>query len=92
MQLESESVTLYSDEIQQIVRSYDWPKNLVVEIIEYEDYLGFRLFRDNFETFDGVEKEQIAKMVGAAIFAVRQKGCPCYMEVVKGDGKRVRGS
>lgn len=84
--------TLYSEEIKELVRSYSWPKNLIFEIVEYRDplpHLGFRLFRDNFETFDGVDKEVIAKMVGAAIVAVREKGCPCYLEVSKGDGRNV---
>lgn len=85
-------MTLYSDEVKALLRSYDWPTGLIVDIIEYSDYIGVRLHRDNFETFDGVDKQFIAKQVGAAIEAVRKRGCPCYMEVVKGDGKSVRGS
>lgn len=82
-------MTLYSDEIKQLFRHYQWPTGLIVDIIEYPDYLGVRLYRDNFETFDGVDKQFIARQIGASIEAVRKKGCPCYMEVVKGDGKNV---
>lgn len=85
-------MTLYSDEIKSLLRNYNWPAGLVVDIIEYSDYLGMRLYRDNFETFDGVDKQFIAKQVGGAIEAVRKRGCPCYMEVVKGDGKNVSGA
>jgi len=80
---------LYSDEAKRVLHSYEWPADLVIEIVEYEDHMGFRLFRDNFESFDGVDKEFIAKQVGGAITAVRKLGCPMYLEVSRGHGPAV---
>ena len=79
-------MTLYSDEIKELVRSCEWPRRLVLDVIEYPEYLGIRLHRNNFESFSSADKKVIAERVGQVIMAIRSKGCPCYMEVVKGDG------
>lgn len=55
-------------------------------VVEYDEHLALRLYRDNFETFDGIDKEFAAAQVAAAIYRVRQYGCPCYIECVEGNG------
>lgn len=75
----------------KLFRSKDWPKGLAIEMIEYELYIGMRLFRENFETFHGIDKQHIAGLVGNTIQQIRNLGIPCYLEVVKGDGRNARG-
>lgn len=84
-------MTLYSEEVQARLHSYTWPRALIVDVVEYKDHLGLRLYRDNFETFDGVEKEFIAKQINGAITEIRKMGCPIYLEVEKGNGKLQEG-
>lgn len=80
-------MTLYTDEIKQMLselaRTHTLPRGLVFDVVEYEHHLALRLYRDNFETFDGVDKQQIANKIGDIILRIRQKGVPCYMEVEK---------
>lgn len=85
--VDNEPASLYTDEVKKTLSRFTWPKGLIIDVIEYEDHLGLRLYRDNFETFDGVDKEFIAKQVGGAITSVRQRGCPLYMEVAAGNGR-----
>lgn len=81
--------SLYTDEVKQIVRLPQWPDTLAMEVVEYDTHLGLRLFRDNFETFDGVEKEVIAKTIGDVILKVRALGVPMYLEVARGHGPAI---
>lgn len=82
---------LYTKEISQHFHSLRWPKKLKVQIVERKAaddlFLQFILFRDNFETFDGEDKKQIAMMVKEFMEKVRGMGVPIYMEVSKGDGR-----
>lgn len=75
--------TLYTNEIRQYVVSRDWPKGFILEIVEYDSYLGFRVFRDNFVTFSGEEQYQIAMCIKQVMERLRSTGIPCYMEKVE---------
>ena len=79
--------SLYSDEIRRYINTRSWPKRIVWEVIEYEGYLGFRLFRDNFNAFDGEDRMQIAMMVKEIMEKIRKDGVPIYMEVAAGNGR-----
>lgn len=72
--------SLYSDEIRTFIRTRPWPHGLQWEIVEYEGYLGFRFFRDNFNSFDGEERYHIAMMVKEVMEKIRGDGIPIYME------------
>lgn len=85
-------MTLVSSEVKQILRLPQWPKGLVIEIVEYEFHISLRLYRDNFERFDGTDKRHIAGLVGETINRIRGIGVPCYLEVEKGDGSVLSGS
>jgi hypothetical protein len=79
--------SLYSNEIRQFFQSRDWPKGLRATIAEEEHNLNFVLFRDNFNSFDGEDRLQIAMMVKEFMEKVRGMGVPIYMQVAKGDGQ-----
>lgn len=72
--------TLYTDEIKTFVHTRDWPIGLILDVVEYEDYLGFRFYRDNFIQFDGEAQRQIAATVKEVMEKIRGMGIPCYME------------
>lgn len=80
-------MTLYSDEIRALVRNTGFPKGLRHDIVEYDDYLALRFYRDNFETFDGVDKERTATQIQQLFAKVRGMGCPFYLEVAPGHGR-----
>lgn len=89
-------MTLYSDEVKRIVKSYDWPPGERLKI-EFQDawlgqsqYLIFRIFRDNFSSFDGIEQLRIAKMIGDLIPRLNSMGIPTRFDVAPGDGRIVR--
>lgn len=84
-------MTLVTEEVKKILRLPEWPSGLIIELVEYEHYISLRLFRDNFESFDGEDKRHIAGIVGQTIKKIRDIGIPCYLEVEKGDGN-VSGS
>lgn len=54
-------------------------------------YLQFVVFRDNFNSFDGEDRLQIAMMIKEFMEKVRGMGVPIYMEVAKGDGREATG-
>lgn len=74
------SNTLYTPEIKAFVHSRDWPRGLIIDVIEYEYHLGFRFYRDNFIQFDGEAQRQIASTVKEVMEKIRGLGIPCYME------------
>lgn len=78
--------SLYTDEVKLIVRSVKFPKGLRADVVEYKDYLGFRLYRDNFESFSGEDKLFISAQIKKLFEIVRGYGCPFYLEVEKGNG------
>lgn len=83
--------SLYTAEISQFFKSLAWPKGFKAQIVERtaadDLFLQFIVFRDNFESFDGEDKRQIAMMVKEFMEKVRGMGVPIYMEVAKGDGR-----
>jgi len=85
-------VTLYSDEVRNFIRTRDWPRGLAWEVVEYPDYLGFRLFRDNFNSFDGEDRLQIAMMVKEVMEKIRKDGIPIYMEKMESVHGRNNGT
>lgn len=84
---------LYSPEISVFFKTRRWPKGFKAQIVERtaastgDPYLQFVVFRNNFESFDGEDKKQIAMMVKEFMEKVRSMGVPIYMEVAKGDGR-----
>lgn len=86
------SESLYTKEISQQYHSLQFPKgfkSLVIERVQAETgdpYLNLVIFRDNFESFDGEDKQQIAMMVKELMEKVRKAGVPIYLETMEGDG------
>lgn len=72
--------TLYQPDIKEFVRSREWPKGLIMDVVEYDHHLGFRFYRDNFIQFDMDDQMKIASTVKEVMEKIRNLGIPCYME------------
>lgn len=81
---------MYSNEVRNQLHGITWPKGLIIEVVEYQYYLAFRFYRDNFEKFNGETKYYIAMRIKELMESVRKQGIPCYMEVEEGDGQLAR--
>jgi len=79
--------TLYTKEVRDFIRTRPWPTNLAWMVSEYEEYLQFILFRDNFNSFDGDDQYQIAMKVKEVMEKIRGSGIPIYLEVRAGNGR-----
>lgn len=90
MQSGTESVdnTLVTPDVRQLVRSVTWPKGLVFDVVEYDEYINIRFYRENFNSFSGEDRLRIAQMVGEVITRIRSTGIWCGLEVERGDGRR----
>lgn len=72
--------TLYPNSIREYVRTRDWPKGLVFDVVEYESWLGFRFYADNFATLKGEELVSVAATIKEVMEKIRGLGIPCYLE------------
>lgn len=81
--------SLYTDDIRQVVRSRNWPKSLIWEIVEFEDCLKFKLYRENINSLDHDNKLRLAGILNDTLNTIRDKGVPIYTWVAKGDGRNV---
>lgn len=81
--------SLYSNDMRRFFNTRPWPPTLIWEIVEFEDCLKLRLFRDNINALNSDEKLHLAKLVNETLTSVRNNGVPIYTWVAKGDGRNV---
>ena len=79
-------MTLYTNDIRDFLRDRPWPAGLIWEIVEFEDCLKFRLYRDNINSLTGDEKLHLAKLVNESLSAISKRGVPIFTWVAKGNG------
>lgn len=79
--------SLYSNEIRQYLNDQPWPAGLIWEIVEFEDCLKFRLYRDNINALNSDDKLHLAKLVNESLSSISKKGVPIFTWVAKGDGR-----
>lgn len=76
--------SLYTKEIKDIIYEYDWPKGLLLDIVEKSEPLPalfLRFYRENFEELSESNRQVAAELTAHAIQKIRARGCPCYFEV-----------
>lgn len=81
--------SLYTEDIRQFVRSQAWPKELIWEIVEFEDCLKFKLYRLNINALVHEDKLRLAGTLNDTLNNIRNRGVPIYTWVAKGDGRNV---
>lgn len=56
----------YNEEMRKKLRELKKPMFLLMDVVQYPDFLALRLYEDNFIQFDGVEKEKVIDYVSKA--------------------------
>lgn len=79
--------SLYNHNMKQHLHSLPWPKGFIWEIVEFEDCLKMKVYRDNLNSFDSDQKLLIAKLMGESLRNIFKSGIPIYTWVAKGDGR-----
>lgn len=79
--------SLYSDEIRRFLNTRPWPHGLIWEVVEFDDCLKFRLYRDNINMLNSDDKLHLAKLVNESLSSISKQGVPIFTWVAKGDGR-----
>lgn len=53
--------SLYSIEVRNILHTAPWPKGLRIDVVEYESYLGLKMYREDIIRLDGESHAQLKK-------------------------------
>lgn len=56
----------YNLEMRKKLRELNKPMFLLMDVVQYPDFLALRLYEDNFIQFDGIEKEKVIDYVSKA--------------------------
>jgi hypothetical protein len=56
----------YNQEMKKKLRELNKPMFLLMDVVQYPDFLALRLYEDNFIQFDGIEKEKVIDYVSRA--------------------------
>jgi hypothetical protein len=56
----------YNQEMKKALRELNKPMFLLMDVVQYPDFLALRLYEDNFIQFDGMEKEKVIDYVSKA--------------------------
>ena len=77
---------LFTDEVKQLIDSYmtELPAGVLVDVVEYVEklnpHLAIRVYRDNFDALEGVDKERAVQVIDQMIKGVWRLGIPCFPE------------
>lgn len=63
---EPKKPVFYNEEMKKKLRELKKPMFLLMDVVQYPDFLALRLYEDNFIQFDGVEKEKVIDYVSRA--------------------------
>ncbi len=56
----------YNAEMKKRLRELPKPMFLLMDVVQYPEFLALRLYEDNFIQFDGIEKEKVIDYVTKA--------------------------
>lgn len=78
----------YNEEMKKKIREIKSPTmNLLMDIVQYPDFLAIRLYEDNFIQFDGVKKEMVIDYITKVKKVIESFGVRCELEGVPSDKK-----
>lgn len=81
-------MTAYSAKVQGIFHSIRPPyQGLIVDVIEYPDYLALRVYKSNIESFSESQKVALAEYLYQLRDAIRSE-TRCHIEGVENDPPR----
>lgn len=71
----------YTKEMAQKVREIKRPvTDLMMDIVQYPDFLAIRLYEDNFVMYDGIKKEMVIDYVSKIKKLIESYGVRCELE------------
>jgi hypothetical protein len=56
----------YNADMKKKLRELNKPMFLLMDVVQYPEFLALRLYEDNFIQFDGIEKEKVIDYVSKA--------------------------
>jgi hypothetical protein len=77
----------YNLEMRKKLRELQKPMMLLMDVVQYPDFLALRLYEDNFIQFDGIEKEKVIDYVSRVKKLLESYGVRCELEGVPSNGK-----
>lgn len=74
-------MTKYTREVEAAVHTMKAPyPGLVIDVVEYKDYLALRFYRDNVNSFSDPKKIELAQHLVKLQGFIRNLGVKCYIE------------
>ncbi|WMI33549.1 hypothetical protein SEA_PHREDRICK_179 [Streptomyces phage Phredrick] len=78
-------MSLYTPEVQKVFKTIKPPyPNFIVDMVEYQDYLALRVYKDNIESFSDNQKVALAEYLYQLRDAIRSE-CKCHIEGVENE-------
>lgn len=76
-------MSLYTEEVAKIFKTIRPPyPNFIVDMVEYQDCLALRVYKDNIESFSENQKVALAEYLYRIRDAIRSE-CKCHIEGVE---------
>jgi hypothetical protein len=73
----------YTKEMSSKIRELKKPvPDLMLDIVQYPEFLAVRLYEDNFIQYEGIKKEQVIDYVGKVKKLIESYGVRCELEGV----------
>jgi hypothetical protein len=73
----------YTKEMSLKIRDLKKPVNdLMLDVVQYPEFLAVRLYEDNFVQYEGIKKEQVIDYVGKVKKLIESYGVRCELEGV----------
>ena len=72
----------YNEEMRKKLREIRKPLLLMMDVVQYPEFLALRLYEDNFIQFTGNEKEQVIDYVTKVKKMIESYGVRCELEGV----------
>lgn len=77
----------YTKEMRTRVRDINKPvHDLMLDIVQYPEFLAVRLYEDNFIQYDGIKKEKVIDYVEKVKKLIESYGVRCELEGVPSAG------
>jgi len=74
-------VSLYNDNVRRIFKTTKCPyRGFVVDMVEHDDYLELRVYKDNIESFSEPQKLGLSEYLYLLRDAIRLTGVKCHIQ------------
>ena len=70
----------YTQEMSRKIKEIPKPGMLLMDIVQYPDFIAIRLYEDNFIQFDGSAKERVIDYVNKVKKLIESYGVRCELE------------